>query len=46
MMAWRLISTLLLAAFLLGEQLTSLWQGLGALIVLATITGYLWRQSK
>ncbi|MCG8353079.1 MAG: DMT family transporter [Chloroflexales bacterium] len=46
MMAWRLISTLLLAALLLGEQLTSLWQMLGALIVLVTITFYLWRQSK
>lgn len=44
MMAWRLISTLSIAALLLGEQLTSIWQVLGALIVLVTITLYLWRQ--
>lgn len=43
-MAWRLISTLTMAALLLGEQLRSLWQALGAVIVLATITWYLWRQ--
>ncbi|WP_240695568.1 EamA family transporter [Candidatus Chloroploca sp. Khr17] len=40
-MAWRLIATLVLAALLLGERLTSFWQALGALIVLATITIYL-----
>lgn len=45
-MAWRLVSTLALAALLLGEHLSSLWQAMGALIVLATITGYLWRQRQ
>jgi len=43
-MAWRLVSTLATAALLLGERLTSLWQALGAAIVLVTITLYLWRQ--
>lgn len=45
-MAWRLIATLGLAALLLGERLTSPWQALGALIVLATITAYLQRQRR
>ena len=45
-MAWRLIATLTLAALLLGEQLTSLWQVLGAAIVLVTITVYLRRQLR
>lgn len=45
-MAWRLVSTLIMAALLLGEQLSSIWQGLGAVIVLTTITAYLWRQRK
>lgn len=45
-MAWRLVATLALAALLLGEWLTSIWQIVGALLVLATITGYLWRQSR
>ncbi len=44
LMAWRLVSALIIAALLLGERLTSLWQGLGALIVLVTITWYLWQQ--
>lgn len=45
-MAWRLIATLALAAFLLGERLNSLPQALGAVLVLATITAYLWRQRR
>ncbi|MFQ3663270.1 MAG: DMT family transporter [Chloroflexaceae bacterium] len=45
-MAWRLIATLALAALLLGERLTSLWQVLGAGIVLLTITVYLSRQRQ
>lgn len=44
LLAWRLVSALLVAALLLGERLTSPWQGIGALIVLVTITWYLWRQ--
>ncbi|WP_298818910.1 DMT family transporter [Chloroflexus sp.] len=42
-MGWRLISALALAALLLGEQLQSVWQVLGAGIVLVTITIYLRR---
>jgi drug/metabolite transporter (DMT)-like permease len=45
-MAWRLIATLALAALLLGERLGSLWQLLGAAIVLVTITAYLRRQGR
>ncbi len=45
-MAWRLIATLALAALLLGERLSSLWQALGALIVLVTISAYLRRQAR
>lgn len=45
-MAWRLVATLGLAALLLGERLTSAWQALGAVIVLATITAYLQRQRR
>ncbi len=44
LLAWRLVSALFFAALLLGERLTSIWQGVGALIVLVTITWYLWRQ--
>lgn len=43
-MAWRLVSALVLAALLLDERLTSLVQGLGVLLVLTTITWYLWQQ--
>lgn len=45
LMASRLISALLFANLLLGEQLASGWQLLGAGIVLTTLTWYL-RQSK
>lgn len=45
-MAWRLLATLALAALLLGERLTSLWQVVGAAIVLVTITAYLRRQRR
>jgi type VI protein secretion system component VasK len=45
-MAWRLIATLALAAILLGERLDSWWQALGAVMVMITITGYLWRQAR
>jgi drug/metabolite transporter (DMT)-like permease len=43
-MAWRLVSTLAIAALVLGEHLSSIWQVLGAVIVLATISAYLWQQ--
>lgn len=43
-MSWRLVSTLFLAGLLLDERLTSVWQVLGVVIVLTTVTWYLWRQ--
>ena len=46
MLAWRLVSTTILAALILGERLTSLWQGLGALIVMSTVTFYSWSQGR
>ncbi len=45
-MAWRLIATLALAALLLDERLHSWWQVLGAVMVLITITAYLWLQAR
>ncbi len=43
-MAWRLVSALTVSAILLGERLTSIWQVMGALLVLVTVTWYLWQQ--
>ncbi len=40
MLGWRLVSTLALAALLLGERLQTPWQVVGALLVLATISWY------
>jgi drug/metabolite transporter (DMT)-like permease len=44
MMGWRLVATLSAGMFLLGEQLTSPWQGAGMLLVLVAITWYLSQQ--
>jgi len=44
LMGWRLVATLSLGMLLLGERLTSPWQGAGMLLVLGTITWYLSRQ--
>lgn len=44
LMGWRLVATLSMGIVLLGEQLTSLWQGIGMLLVLGTVTWYLSRQ--
>lgn len=44
LMGWRLVATLSLGMLLLGEHLTSFWQGIGMLLVLGTITWYLGRQ--
>lgn len=44
MLASRLVSALIVGALLLGERLTSLWQLLGAGVVLVTITWYLRQQ--
>jgi drug/metabolite transporter (DMT)-like permease len=44
LLPWRLVSALAGSALLLGERLTSIWQVLGALIILATLSWYLWNQ--
>ena len=46
LIAWRLVSTLLLGALLLDERLRSLWQLAGAALVAVTITWYLRRQVR
>ena len=46
LLAWRLVSALFFATLLLGERLASFWQLLGAIIVLLTVTWYLWRQRE
>jgi drug/metabolite transporter (DMT)-like permease len=43
---WRLLSALAGSALLMGEGLKTVWQGLGAVIVMATVTWYLWQQSR
>lgn len=45
-MPWRLISTLVLAAILLNERLTSIWQVVGVILVMGTVSWYLWRQRR
>ena len=45
-MAWRLVSALILGNIVLGERLQTVWQVVGAIIVLVTITWYLSRQAK
>lgn len=44
LMGWRLVATLSMGMLLLGEHLTSIWQGVGMLLVLSTITWYLSQQ--
>ena len=46
LMPLRLIVTIILGWFVLGEQLTEPWQWAGAAIVLVTVSGYLWLQSR
>ncbi len=46
MLALRLVFSLLLAALLLGEHLSSIWQFAGAIIVIITITWFLWQQRQ
>ena len=43
-MAWRLVSAIVVGALLLDERLSSLWQVAGVVLVLVTITWYLWQQ--
>lgn len=44
--AWRLVSTAGLAALLMGEWFSSIWQVIGALIVMMTITWYSTQQES
>ena len=46
LMPLRLISALALGWIVLGEQLTTLWQWVGAGLVLVTVSGYLWLQGR
>lgn len=46
LMGLRLVSALVVGGWLLGEELTSASQWLGAAIVVATVTVYLWLQSR
>lgn len=46
LMPLRLVSAILLAWIVLGERLNTPWQWLGAFIVLVTVSGYLWLQSR
>ena len=46
LMPLRLISAIALGWLILGERLTTPWQWLGALMVLVTVSGYLWLQSR
>lgn len=46
MMAWRLVVTVAIAFLVLGERLESVSQILGALLVVATVTWYLWQQRE
>lgn len=44
MLPWRMVVVLVLAALLLGERLTSIWQLIGAVLVTSTLMWYLWKQ--
>lgn len=46
LMPLRLLSAIVLGWFILGEQLKTPWQWSGAIIVLVTVSGYLWLQSR
>lgn len=46
LMGWRLVSTLAVGMLLLGEGLQSVWQAVGMVIVLTTVTWYLWRSQS
>jgi drug/metabolite transporter (DMT)-like permease len=46
LISWRLIVALVAAWVLLGEKLVSLWQVIGALLVMATVTTYLVYQAS
>ncbi|MCB0044284.1 MAG: DMT family transporter [Caldilineaceae bacterium] len=46
LMPWRLISALIIGNLLLNERLESIWQALGAVLVLGAISWYLWQRRK
>ena len=43
-MPWRLVSVLAVSAILLDERLTSVWQLAGVVLVMVTVSWYLWQQ--
>jgi drug/metabolite transporter (DMT)-like permease len=45
-MPWRLVSVLAVSAILLNERLTSIWQFLGVVLVIITVSWYLWQQRE
>ncbi|HHB90947.1 MAG TPA: DMT family transporter [Anaerolineae bacterium] len=46
LMPLRLLSAISLGWLILGERLTTVWQWLGAGLVLVTVSGYLWLQGR
>jgi drug/metabolite transporter (DMT)-like permease len=46
LISWRLVVALLVAWPLLGERLVTLWQAVGALLVMATVTAYVAYQAS
>lgn len=44
--AWRLTSTIVFSWIMLGESITSFWQGFGAFVVMVTVTLYMFSQKK
>ncbi len=46
LMPLRLISAIGLGWLILGERLTTVWQWVGAGVVLVTVSGYLWLQGR
>ncbi|MFN2118208.1 MAG: DMT family transporter [Candidatus Promineifilaceae bacterium] len=45
-MPWRLVSVLAVSAVLLDERLTSIWQFAGVILVITTVSWYLWQQRE
>jgi drug/metabolite transporter (DMT)-like permease len=45
-MPWRLVSVLAVSAILLDEHLTSIWQFVGVVLVIITVSWYLWQQRE
>jgi drug/metabolite transporter (DMT)-like permease len=46
MLSWRLIVVLILSGLMLDEKLGSIWQVFGAILVMGTISWYLWQQTR